>query len=138
VVRHIYMSLGFKRLTGWSLPWRQCVLCEVGNNYFVYCFDELRFTRSELCLRWLVAGISTLGMQVSSQDTMEIGEGPSGTVTVSRPVPQFAPVSIFPAMLHTRSFILLLILSEGQMSKAWEPSKKAMLFQISGEPWTER
>jgi hypothetical protein len=68
---------------------------------------------------------------------METGEGPSGTVTVSLAVPQFAPLSIIPAMLHTRSFILLLILSEGQMNKAWEPSKKAMLFQISGEHQTE-
>jgi len=36
----------------------QCVLCEVGTGYFVYCFDELRFTRAELSLRWLVAGVS--------------------------------------------------------------------------------
>jgi hypothetical protein len=69
---------------------------------------------------------------------METGEGPSGTVTVSLPVLQFDPVSVIPAMLHTRSFILLLILSERQMSKAWEPSKKAMLFQVSGEHQTEK
>jgi len=69
---------------------------------------------------------------------MEIGEGPRDTVTVSLPVPQFAPVSIIPAMFHTRSFILLLALSEGQMSKAWEPSKKAIHCLISGEPRTEK
>jgi hypothetical protein len=40
-------------------------------------------------------------------------------------------------MLHTPSLILLLVLSEGQ-SKAWEPSKKAMLFQILGEGASDR
>jgi hypothetical protein len=69
---------------------------------------------------------------------MEIGEGPSGTLTVSLPVPQFAPVSVIPAKLHICSFILLLILSEEQMNKGWGPSKKAMLYQISGENWTEK
>jgi hypothetical protein len=59
-------------------------------------------------------------------------------VTVSLPVPHFAPDSIIPAKLHILSFILLLTLSEGQMSKDWEPSKKAMLFQISGEHRTEK
>ena len=70
----------------------------------------------------------TMGTQVRAQDTMEAGEGPSGTVTVSLPVPKFAPVSIIPAILHTRSFTLLLILAEGQMSK----ERKQCSFRYQG------
>jgi hypothetical protein len=64
--------------------------------------------------------------------------GPSGTVTVPLPAPQCAPVRAIPTMLNARSCLLLLLLSEVQRSKAWEPSNKAKLCLISEEHWTEQ
>ena len=47
------------------------------------------------------------------------------------PVLRFSPVSTIPPLLHTHSFILILLLSEGQAGKAWELSNKGMPFQAA-------
>ena len=42
---------------------------------------------------------------------------------------------------HQRSiliFNLIPFVSEGQAAEGWEPSNKAMFFQILGEHWTEK
>ena len=56
---------------------------------------------------------------------------PPTLYNVSLPVLQFSPVTTIPPMLHT-AFIFILLLSEGQTGKAWEPLNKAVVFLILG------
>ena len=51
---------------------------------------------------------------------------------LSLPILQSSPVSTIPPLFHTHSFILKVLLSEGQAGEAWVPSKKHFSLRKAG------